>query len=93
MHTLRSAVDDLVRWCDNNHLLLNATKTKEMVIDFRKMVPKPSPLVIKGGEVETVHQYKYLGTILDDRLDWSANAVSPQEGKPADPFHEAAQVV
>ena len=25
-----------VDWCDSNHLVLNVTKTKEMVIDFRK---------------------------------------------------------
>ena len=25
-----------VDWCDSNHLVLNVTKTKEMVIDFHK---------------------------------------------------------
>ena len=53
-----------------------------MVVDFRSSPlpptgPQPSLLVIRGKEVEVVYQYKYLGTILDDRLDWSANAESP----------------
>ena len=30
-------------------------------------------MVIKGNEVETVESYKYLGTIIDCQLDWSAN--------------------
>ena len=74
----RSAVYDLVRWCDKNHLLLNVSQVKEMVIDFWTGAPKPNPLIIKGKEVEIVHvyQYKYLGTILDDKLDWSVNAES-----------------
>ena len=37
---------------------------------------KPNPLMIKGREVEVVHQYIYLGTILDDRQDHSANTRS-----------------
>lgn len=55
-----------------------------MVVAFRSsplppIRPQPSLLVIRGKEVEVVYQYKYLGTILDDSLDWSANAESPQD--------------
>jgi len=32
----RNQVCNITEWCDNNNLLLNITKTKEMVIDFRK---------------------------------------------------------
>lgn len=71
----RSAVHDLVHWCDKNHLLLNVSKTKEMVF-FWRGAPRPIPLIIKEKEVEIVQQYKYLGTILDDKLDWSVNAES-----------------
>ena len=52
------------------------TKTKEMVVDFRKDPPPYNPLIIKGEEVEIVHQYKYLGSLLDDRLNWSDNTTS-----------------
>ena len=69
----RGAVAGLVQWCDDNHLLLNVAKTKEMVVDFRRDPPRPAPLVIKGEEVEIVDQYKYLGSTMDNRLDWSAN--------------------
>ena len=35
--------------------------------------PSPLPLQIKGQQVEIVHQYEYLGTILKDKLDWTEN--------------------
>ena len=31
------------------------------------------PIVIRGQPVETVTNYKYLGTIIDNKLDWSPN--------------------
>jgi hypothetical protein len=66
-------VDELVDWCDQNVLELNVTKTEELVIDFRRNKGSIAPLVIKGEEVRTVNQYKYLGTVIDDRLKWTAN--------------------
>ena len=63
-NTYRTAVKDLVSWCNDNFLCLNVSKTKEMVIDFRRNAPALNPLVLKGEQVEFVHQYKYLGTTL-----------------------------
>ena len=60
-------------WCQNNYLDLNVNKTKEMIIDFRS---KPSPvtdLFIDGTKVERVTEYKYLGTVIDDKLTFKAN--------------------
>ena len=75
-NTYRDAVDALVDWCDNNYLLLNVAKTKEVVVDFRKYQSTHSPLVIKGEAVEQVAQHKYLGSIIDNKLDWTANCQS-----------------
>ena len=36
----------------------------------------PQPLVINGEAVEIVEEFKYLGTILDNRLDCGANTTS-----------------
>ncbi|KAI3353870.1 hypothetical protein L3Q82_005077 [Scortum barcoo] len=69
----RELIKDFVTWCDSNHLLLNTTKTREMVVDFRRPRPHPEPVIIKGDCVEVVHTYKYLGVQLDDKLDWTAN--------------------
>ena len=32
----REEVRDLAGWCKNNNLSLNVTKTKEMIVDYRK---------------------------------------------------------
>ena len=69
----RELIQDFIAWCDSNHLLINSSKTKEMVIDFRRTRTRPEPVQIKGECVEVVHTYKYLGVQLDEKLDWTAN--------------------
>ena len=39
----REEVQRLVGWCKNNNLVLNISKTKEMIIDFRKKKPPINP--------------------------------------------------
>ena len=63
-NTYRTAVKGLVSWCNDNFLCLKVSRTKEMVIDLRRNAPALNPLVLKGEQVEFVHQYKYLGTTL-----------------------------
>ena len=69
----RSLVEDFVQWCKLNHLQLNTTKTKEMVVDFQRTKRALLPVSIEGVNVEVVSTYKYLGVHLDNKLDWSAN--------------------
>ena len=69
----RSLISDFVAWSGRNHLQLNTSKTKELVIDFGKSRPRPCPVSIGGNEVESVGNYKYLGVWLDNKLDWSCN--------------------
>ena len=60
-------------WCNSNFLELNVKKTKEMIVDFRKLPVDHSVLHIGGEIVETVSEYKYLGTIIDDNFNFSKN--------------------
>src|SRR4029434_2142808 len=69
----RSLLDILVQWCRHIHLQLNTSKTKEMVVDFRRSRPPLLPVSIEGVSVEVVTTYKYLGVHMDNKLDWSAN--------------------
>uniref|UniRef100_A0A665T724 Reverse transcriptase domain-containing protein n=1 Tax=Echeneis naucrates TaxID=173247 RepID=A0A665T724_ECHNA len=70
----RSLVNDFVVWSQRNHLHLNTSKTKELVMDFGKSRPCPRPVLVRGDEVEVVGNYKYLGVWLDNKLDWSCNS-------------------
>ena len=70
----RALVDKFVEWTGQNHLQLNISKTREMVIDFRKMrKTAPQPLCTLGKDVEVVEDYKYLGVTINHRLDWRSN--------------------
>lgn len=51
--------------------------TEEMCIDIRRSRPSPQQSVsIEGVDVEVVKSYRYLGVLLDKRLDWSVNTDS-----------------
>ncbi len=55
-------VERLTSWCQDNCLSLNVSKTKELIVDFRKRLLLPyTPLVISGTPVERVSSFKYLG--------------------------------
>ena len=69
----RSVVDRFVEWCGLNHLQLNVSKTKELVVDFRRQRTRPNPISINGTEVDIVDHYKYLGVHIDNKLDWTVN--------------------
>ena len=57
-------------WCKKKYLDLNVGKTKELIIDFRKKNSVIPDLFIDGAKVERVSEYKYLGTIIDDKLNF-----------------------
>lgn len=71
-----SALSQFVNWCDDNFLDLNVTKTKELIIDFRKNQSTPEASIIHGENVEIVETYKYLGTMFDSNLRFDKNTES-----------------
>ncbi len=66
-------VERLTSWCQDNCLSLNMSKTKELIVDFRKSQQRPyTPLMISGTPVERVSSFKYLVNISED-LTWTAH--------------------
>ena len=63
-----------VKWCEDHYLLLNIKKNKEMIFDFRLKDNTHDNVCIHGQQVETVSEYKYLGVVFDDKLEWSQNS-------------------
>ena len=47
-----------------------------MITDFRITEVQHQPLIINNEPVETVHDYKYLGTIIDDKFNFNLNVQS-----------------
>ena len=75
----RTEISRFVQWCDVHFLLLNVKKTKELIIDFRQKNNTHEEIIIKGEQVERVQEYKYLGVIFDENLDWCKNSESLQK--------------
>ncbi len=69
----RREVRRLVDWCSVNNLELNVSKTKEMIINFRREKKTPSSLSINGADVEPVDSFKFLGMVISNDLTWAVN--------------------
>ncbi len=64
----------LTSWCQDNCLSLNVSKTKELIVDFRKRQQQPyTPLMISGTPVERVSSFKYLGVNISEDLTWTTH--------------------
>jgi hypothetical protein len=70
----RQQIETTASWCQDNNLLLNVTKTKELIIDFRTHKNNKMPLTINGQAVEQVNSYKFLGTHISNDLKWHHNS-------------------
>jgi hypothetical protein len=73
-------------WCQENNLSLNVSKTKEMIVDFRKQQRENPPIHIDGTAMEKVERFKFLGVHITDKLKWCGEegataSLQPQEAE------------
>ena len=68
----RHEVSSLVSWCDTHNLQLNASQTREMIVDFRKRKNPLAPIIVNGDSIERVDCFKFLATVSSD-LAWVNN--------------------
>ena len=61
-------------WCREDNLLLNTSKTKD-VIDFRRKKTDILPPYIDGDSVERVVGVRFLGVHLEEDLTWAVNTL------------------
>ena len=65
-------LESLERWVDNNGLSINVKKSKYMI--FSRTMDRlhmPKPLKYKNNNMEHVTEARFLGVIVDDKLNWS----------------------
>ncbi len=85
-------VERLTSWCQDNCLSLNVSKTKELIVDFRKRQQRPyTPLMISGTPVERVSSFKYLGVNISEDLTWTTH-IQTQVKKARQRLHHLRQL-
>jgi len=66
---LQKGIDNFQEYCERNHLIINADKTKVMVFG-RGRIPK-ADFTIGEDELEIVKEFTYLGVRLSPQLSYS----------------------
>ncbi|KAK1804694.1 hypothetical protein P4O66_003525 [Electrophorus voltai] len=70
-------IKHLENWCQENNLLLNVSKTKELIVDCSKKQERHyQPVRISGTTVERVDSFRYLGVHISQDLSWSRHTSS-----------------
>ncbi len=59
----------MVEWCENNDLVINTSKTEEVIFGSR-LDGCTSPVIIHNEKIRQVKMYKYLGVMVDNTLSW-----------------------
>lgn len=67
----REEVHTLTNQCHDNNLSLNISKTKELVVDFRKQNKEHSSIIIDGISVQQVNSFH-----ITKDLTWSVHTQS-----------------
>ena len=67
------------RWCKTKGLVVNPQETNVMIFT-RKYKPAPiKPLRLKGEEITFTNTVKYLGVLLDPKLNWKQHLIDKRK--------------
>lgn len=70
---LQNALNKLVNWAVKCGLNINPHKTELVLFTRKYKIPKLHPPTIKGVKLNFSNEAKYLGLILDKKLNWKSN--------------------
>ena len=74
MDNINSELNNICDWLNADKLSLNVSKTHFMIWAPRAtMMSSLKPIVISGHEIDKVCNTKFLGIVLDDRLNWKSH--------------------
>ena len=68
---------EVAKWYSTNVVQLSAEKCVSMVIHHNRLAQLPDLLINRNSRIlKQVHEVKYLGLIIDDRLKWDKQLMS-----------------
>ena len=85
---LLRCMDDV---CAEAGLCINAAKTEILSVDHSNRDPLPAPIVLRGGAVQQVDKFKYLGSFVTSDCRFEAE-ITARIGKAAGAFHALRHV-
>ena len=66
---VQDSLDQVPKWCDNNHMVINPIKTKSMTIATRhkhQLSPVPLDLVLNGAIIDQVSEHRLLDITINN---------------------------
>ena len=70
---MQLSVSNLQQWSTTNNMMINPTKTKEMIIYFGKDKLNVPAITIDGNEIERVEEVKLVGIHITNNLKWNTH--------------------
>ena len=67
---LQRAADQALQWSENNHMVVNSDKMKELLVDYSRKPSSVPNITIQGKEIERIHSTKLLGVTITSDLTW-----------------------
>ena len=73
---MQTAIKKVEQWCRDHKLSVNPKKTEMVLFTRKRKLNGLKPIRAFGEELERSNQVKYLGVILDSKLNWRAHLES-----------------
>ena len=71
LNSLQEDIDVINNWVKRNHLMLNPSKCKSMLISRKRSPSQPLSLILDESPLEHAKTFKYLGVLLSSNLSWT----------------------
>lgn len=75
-YAYQDRVERLSVWCIDNNMVLKNTKTKKLIIDYKKNKTVIQYSLISVDCVERVSDLQFLGVHIEEDLTWNANTTA-----------------
>ena len=68
---VQTKINTTIEWMNKNGFKISKSKTKYIIFTHKRKYKLNNNIIIGIEKIERVHHFKYLGLILDEKLDWN----------------------